>query len=296
MFQLKRVTEQAILSPIPQHEWEKTAVFNTGAIAENGLVHLLYRATDNVCDGKHGEYTSSIGYAVSRNGVDFSRLDLPVMVGEGAQESWGVEDPRITKIDDTFYMVYTGYGARFKGDFRMSLATSKNLLTWENRRVLLDEPNKDGALFSRKVNGKYLLLHRRMPAIWLCESENLYDFDNHKVIMEPIPNSWESEKIGAAGPPIEREDSWLLFYHAVDRHKVYRLGAALLDKQDPSKVLARLKEPIFEPELTWEKEGCVPNVVFSGGQVELNDTYYVYYGGADTAIGVAAIAKKDVVF
>lgn len=115
--------------------------------------------------------------------------------------------------------------------------------------------------------------------------------------MKPDPeNEWESKKIGIAGPPIRTDEGWLLIYHGVSNNSVYTLGIALLDLTDPSKVISRQKEPILEPELVWEKEGCVPNVVFSCGQIETEDDLLVYYAGADTVIGVAGIKKENLKF
>ncbi|MER3475131.1 MAG: glycosidase, partial [Armatimonadota bacterium] len=112
--------------------------------------------------------------------------------------------------------------------------------------------------------------------------------------MRPRPGTWESLKIGAGAPPIKTEYGWLLFYHGVDDNRVYRLGVALLDLKDPSKVIKRYDKPVLSPETQWEKEGQVPNVVFTCGAVEIDETYFVYYGGADTVIGVATISKKEI--
>ncbi|WP_026487091.1 glycoside hydrolase family 130 protein [Caldanaerobius polysaccharolyticus] len=302
MFKLKRLSDKPVLSPIKEHGWERAAVFNAAAIYEGGKFHLFYRASDNefVLNTEKPEemykFVSSIGYAVSDDGVSFERLSEPIMVGETEQEGWGVEDPRITKVDDRYYMLYTGFGGRDWTDFRICMAWSDDLKHWEGHKVVLDEPNKDAALLPEKVNGKYVLFHRRMPHIWIAYSEDLITWTDHKIVMSPIPGTWESKKIGIAGPPIKREDGWLLIYHGVDDNNVYRLGAALLDLRDPSKVVARQAEPILEPELKWEKEGLVPNVVFSCGAVEADGVYYVYYGGADTHIGVAAVEKSKVKF
>ena len=114
--------------------------------------------------------------------------------------------------------------------------------------------------------------------------------------MTTLPNGWESKKIGIAGEPILIEQGYLMIYHAVDDRHVYRLGAALLDRRDPTKVLKRLPEPILEPELPWEREGNVPNVVFSCGQVVHNGYLYVYYGAADTVIGAARVALSEISF
>lgn len=128
-------------------------------------------------------------------------------------------------------------------------------------------------------------------------SDDLKNWGNHRVLMSAIPDSgWESEKIGIAGPPIKTDLGWILIYHGVSKAKWYCLGIALLDLDDPSKVISRQKEPILEPELDWEINGHVPNVVFSCGQVIMDGVLIVYYGAADTVIGAASIPLQDIRF
>jgi predicted GH43/DUF377 family glycosyl hydrolase len=297
---LERLSHSPILSPVDGHGWEAGAVFNCAAISHNELVHLIYRATDITSNGQQGEYINSLGYAASSDGLSFSRLDRPILCNDVEQELRGPEDPRIVEIDGIFYMTYTGYGGRFPGDYRISLASSPNLISWQRHGVLLDEPNKDAALFPEKIGGRYVMLHRREPDIWLAFSDDLLHWDNHRSIMQPIPESyWESTKVGAAGPPVRTDDGWLLIYHGVGGEgdsRRYSLGIALLDLQDPTQVLARQSDPILEPEMDWEIDGYVPNVVFSCGQAIVGQDIYVYYGGADTAIGVASMSLQDVTF
>jgi Domain of unknown function (DUF377). len=302
MFRLKRLSDNPVLLPIKEHEWEREAVFNAAVIYENNKFHLFYRASNNkfILNTEKPEenykFVSSIGYAVSEDGINFKRFDQPVLKGETPQEAWGVEDPRITRIDNKYYILYTGFGGRSWLDFRICMAWSDDLKNWEGHRVVLDESNKDAALLPEKINGRYVLFHRRMPDIWVAYSDDLTVWYDHRIIMSPIPGTWESKKIGIAGPPVKMEDGWLLIYHGVDENNVYRLGAALLDLNDPSRVIARQREAILEPELDWEINGLVPNVVFSCGTVEVNGVYYVYYGAADTVIGVAVIEKEKVKF
>ena len=297
MIKLKRLLDRPVLLPKQENSWEAGAVFNCAVTSDDGLVHVIYRATDISSNGQKGEYISRLGYAVSSDGIDFDRLEQPILSNDVEQELRGPEDPRIVKIDSTFFMVYTGYGGRFDGDYRICLATSENLIDWRRHGAVLDEPNKDAALFPEKIDGKYVMLHRRAPNIWLAYSDDLKSWDDHTLVMKPMPHSeWESVKIGAAGPPIKTEDGWFLIYHGVSEHRRYCLGAALLDLKDPSKVIARQAEPILEPELDWEINGHVPNVVFSCGQVVIEDEMYVYYGGADTVIGVCALSMNDLRF
>ena len=297
MIQLKRYSDQPIFLPKKENKWEAASVFNAAAILDNGLVHLIYRATDISSGGQEGDYINSLGYAVSKDGIHFNRLEQPILANDVPQEARGPEDPRIVKIGETFYMLYTGYGGRFDGDYRICLATSPNLIDWQRHGVMLDEPNKDAALFPEKIGGRYVMFHRRPPDIWLAFSEDLITWVDHTVVMRALPDSpWENEKIGISGPPIKTEQGWLLIYHGVSKEMVYRQGIALLDLAEPTQVLARQSAPILEPELDWELFGHVDNVVFSCGQVVLGDEIYVYYGGADNAIGLATVKLQDIRF
>ncbi|MCD6120881.1 MAG: hypothetical protein J7K04_03510 [Spirochaetales bacterium] len=297
MIKLRRLSKEPVMKPRKHVKWEAGAVFNAASIYDNGLVHLLYRTTDIASSGKDGDFISRIGYAVSKDGLHFNRLEEPVLSNDVEQERRGCEDPRIVKIDETYYMMYTGFGGRFPGDYRICLASSKNLIDWKRHGVVLDEKNKDASLFPGLIGGKYVMLHRREPDIWIAYSDDLKQWYGHRSIMKPIPEStWECNKIGIGGPPLETKDGFLLIYHGTNKENVYSLGVALLDLEDPSKVIARQKEPVLEPVLKWEREGCIPNVVFSCGQVELEDRIIVYYGGADKVIGTAEIKKDEICF
>lgn len=300
MIRLTRLADEPVLTPDPSRPWERAAVFNPAVVYENGLFHLLYRACDrpfrlDTPVPRH-RFTSVIGHATSRDGIHFQRDPQPVLTGRGAQEAWGVEDPRVTRLGSEYVMLYTAFGGRSWDDVRIAMARSRDLVHWEDRRIVLDEPNKNAALFPERVGGRYVLLHRRHPDIWIAWSEDLRGWTDHRVLMRPREGAWDCRKIGAAGPPMRIPEGWLLFYHGVDERGTYRLGVALLDPDDPSRVLARQAEPVLEPEREWERRGLVPGVVFSCGAAEVGDAYYVYYGAADTVIGVAVLPKGDVRF
>jgi len=281
---LRRSPHNPILLPSPYHPWESLNVFNAAVVHHDGLFHMLYRAQGM-------DYVSSIGYAVSVDGLTWSRLDKPVFFPQEPWEKRGVEDPRITRIADTFYMTYTGWSS---AGTRACLARSRNLISWERMGVILPgEDNKDHVLFPEPINGRFVLMHRRPPDIWLAYSDDLIHWTDHKIIMQPRPGTWEHTKIGAGAPPIRTEKGWLVIYHAVDADMTYRLGAALLDLQAPSRVLARLNTPILEPEEPWERRGDVPNVVFTCGAVIMNGQLHVFYGGADRVIGVATCSLDE---
>ena len=286
---LKRYSEKPILTPKPYNLWENRYVFNPAVIYDGNLFHMLYRA-------QGFDMVSRIGYAVSIDGVNFNRFEEPVFFPTEVYEASGVEDPRITKIDDKYYMVYTAYSPY---GIRVAMASTTDFIKWEKHGIILpDIENKDAALFPEKINGKYVLLHRIPPDIWLAFSEDLIHWNNFVKIASPRKDMWDNLKIGAGGPPIKTKYGWLLLYHGVEKtdtnRPIYRLGFMVLDKDDPTKVIKRSIQPILEPELHWEISGGVPYVVFSDAIVEYEDRFLVYYGGADNYIGLAYIEKDKV--
>lgn len=286
---LERLSPDPILTPRKGVPWEKDAVFNCAAVYHDGTFHLLYRAVAHN-PGDHNR--SSIGYAWSRDGIHFDRLDEPVLSpGEVPDEAQGVEDPRVTRLGDTFTMLYTAYDATHTN---VAMASSRDLKTWAREGIIIPHElfgsNKDAALFPEPIGGRYCTLHRPPPDIYIAYSDDLHTWTDHQRVMSPeLP--WEAHKIGGGAPPIRTEAGWLEVYHGVDANSVYRLGLVLLDLEDPSKVVKRQPEPILEPETDWELFGDVPNVVFACGAVLLGAELWVYYGAADTVIGVA---KGDV--
>jgi len=289
--QLKRYSGNPILEPIKKNSWECGAVFNCAAVYDGEKTHLLYRAI-----GEYDIYISSLGHAVSDDGLNFQRHDQPVFEPKEEYERFGCEDPRITPIDGKYYITYTALSNKaWSGSGnRVALATTKDFRSFERHGIILpDMENKDAVIFPEKVKGKYIMYHRIMPDIWIAYSDDLIEWTGHKKVMEPRERLWDCKKIGAGAPPVKTEKGWLLFYHGVDDERFYRLGIALFDLEDPSKLIARQEEPILGPEEKWELEGDVSKVVFNCGVAEIDDTYYVYYGGADTVIGVATVSKTD---
>ena len=291
---LTRFSGNPILKPTKKSDWECGAVFNTAAVFDGKLVHLLYRA---ICN--YDTYISKIGHAVSEDGFSFKRFDQPVFEPQEHYERHGCEDPRITQIDGKFYMTYTALSSRaFSGTGnRVALASTENFRDFKRHGIILpDMENKDAVIFPEKVNGKYVMYHRIFPDIWIAYSDNLEEWYGFKIVMQPRAGLWDCKKIGAGPPPIKTDRGWLLFYHGVSGvrdDRVYCLGVALFDLDDPSKLIARQEEPIIEPVEKWELEGDVPKVVFQCGAIEKDGKYFVYYGGADTVIGVATVDKDE---
>jgi len=284
---LRRFIKNPILKPRRQNDWESKLVFNPGAIFENGLFHLLYRAVGD-------DEISRIGYAVSADGYEFFRFDKPVFTPRGVAESKGCEDPRIVCLEGKFYMTYTAYSNK---GVRVSLASTQNFIQWERYGVVLpDMENKDAVLFPEKINGKYVMLHRPMDpprSIWIAYSDNLLQWGDFKKVMEPIAGRWDGIGIGSASPPVRTEKGWLLIYHGIDKENIYRLGVALLDLNDPSRVIGRYPNPILQPEEDYELRGEVREVVFGCGICEVEDKYFVYYGAADRVICGATAEKRE---
>lgn len=300
---LKRYEGNPILKPT-RRWWETKWVYNNAAILDENKVKILYRARGE-------DYLSRFGYAESRDGftIDF-RSELPVFDAdpENPYERLGVEDPRITKMGDTFYVVYIAIslypsykqvpsfnlsdGPPWRA--RAAIATTKDFNSFQRAGIILeDEDQKDAMLFPEKIGGKFVLLHRRYPDACIAYSEDLKNWEDHTVILTPRKGSWESGRVGGGAPPLKTEKGWLEFYHAADRDFVYRIGVMLLDLNDPTRIVAKLDYPVLEPEMDYEKNGPVPNVVFTCGVVEKEGQYLVYYGGADSVIGVATVDKEE---
>lgn len=296
---LQRHPQNPLLLSDPTSTWETYHVFNPSVIYHNGLFHMHYRAQGL-------DWVSRIGYAISDDGITWNRLREPILMPQDGSDSRGVEDPRVTAINGRFYMCYTAYGRDFVGQpthagggIRPMIARSDNLITWERLgSIVTGEDNKDHVLFPRRVNGRFLALHRRWPRIWLAYSDDLITW--HETDMAPIfgprnDNAWESKSVGANGVPIETEHGWLLLYHGYGADHVYHFGVALLDLEKPTRVLKRPFAPIFWPEELWELKGDVPNVVFSNANPVVNGTVYVYYGGADHVIGLATCSLEELI-
>lgn len=298
-----RFGENPILKPALELEWQARCVFNPAAIYEDGKVHIVYRA--QAMDG-----TSVFGYASSTDGLHIDE-DLPdpiytprepFEIKEHPQGNSGCEDPRISRIGDKIFMTYTAYDGKHPPRVALTSINLDDFLQkrwyWERPRLIsLPETDDKDACIVKGKGDTYLAFHRMGVEIWLEVTNDLYFHEGRyltgKILARPRPGKWDSIKIGIAGPPMETKHGWLLLYHGVGESdkggNVYKVGAMLLDYDDPFKVIARTEEPVFEPETDYELYGEVPNVVFPCGSVIMNDIVYIYYGGADQVVGVAAM-------
>jgi predicted GH43/DUF377 family glycosyl hydrolase len=288
---MERYTGNPILHPVPEHPWESRGVFNAGVFYHKGAVHIFYRAFGN-------DNISRIGYAKSTDGFHINeRLPDPIFTPANDAESQGVEDPRVVKCDDQLLMAYTAvkeYGHRLI--YQVSLTSlcvadfEKRKWNWGARRLPFPGiRNKDAAVFPKKVNGRYVMLHRIEPDLCIAYSTDLDSWCDIRCIMKPRAEGWDDLKIGAAGTPFELTEGWLTLYHGVNMDNVYHLGVILMDKNNPEQILYRSKEPILSPQADYERFGKVPNVVFSCGDALIDGKLFVYYGGGDSSLNVATI-------
>lgn len=296
---LKRHPENPILKPITEHGWESKYVFNPTAVYEDGKVHIIYRAM-----GK--DQISTLGYASSIDGSNIKeRLDKPIYVPREDFEQKrklgysGCEDPRITKIDDRFYLCYTAHDGNDPTQIALSSISVSDFLkkrwNWSKPKIIScpKRNDKNACVISEKIKDKYVFFHRIGGCIWIDFKSNL-NFEEGswlggKLLICPNPKGWDSEKIGIAGSPIKTKEGWLLIYHGLSKQdKKYRLGAILLNLKSPDKIISKLDYPILEPEAEYEKKGLRPNTVFSCGSVVIKKRLFVYYGAADQVTCVAS--------
>lgn len=298
-----------IILPRPENNWEAWQTFNPGAVLLQNKVHFLYRAI-----GEDG--TSRFGYAASTDGFTVDeRLPYPVYEHPETERvfnvfsyfsggSWGgAEDPRMVALgeDTTLYVTYT---ACDRGELRVALTaiSFEDFLKkkWKWREpVLLSPPgeiHKNWLLFPEKINGRYAILHSIKPDIQIEYVDSLgFDSADYNYIRSyhsgppQKGHRWDKWIRGAGAPPVKTRDGWLLFYHAMDDDwSKYKVGAALLDLEDPTKVLYRAKEPVLEPSEQYETNGYKPGVVYASGAVVMDGNLFVYYGCSDNYIGVAS--------
>jgi predicted GH43/DUF377 family glycosyl hydrolase len=301
---LTRFEGNPIITPAFELDWQALATYNPAALYEDGKVHILYRAQS--ING-----TSVIGYAVSHDGFHIDEnLDDPIYFPRESFEikthstgNSGCEDPRITRIGDRYYMLYTAYDGTNPPRVALTSILVDDFLNrrwnWILPKLISHEgtDDKDACLIKGKIANEYLAFHRLGNDIWIDITNDLSFSENKtltgKILAQPRSDKWDNVKLGISAPPIETEKGWLLLYHGVsDPGNIYKVGAMLLDYEDPYHILARTDEPIFEPETEYEKVGLIPNVVFPCGAVVIKDTLFVYYGGADKVIGVATIPMK----
>lgn len=301
----KELFKRSPMNPIlTSKDWPYAAntVFNPAATMYNGKVLLLARVED-----RRG--FSHLTKAVSSDGISNWIIDekptLDPDPDNYPEEEWGIEDPRITWVEELnqYAVVYTAYS---KGGPLVSMALTKDFENFERLGPIMPPEDKDAALFPRRIDGKWLLIHRPIPAlygqrahIWISKSDDLKYWGEHQILIDArLGGWWDANKVGLCAPPLETPEGWLILYHGVRQTaagSIYRLGLALLDLENPFRVIRRSDEWVFGPQEFYEREGDVDDVVFPCGWIydEKTGEIKMYYGAADTCIAMATTNIRD---
>jgi predicted GH43/DUF377 family glycosyl hydrolase len=223
--------------------------------------------------------------------------EKPALVPDRFAEAYGLEDPRITYIDGTYYIVYKSVATN---GITQSIATTTDFVTYEKHGIILPPENMDAMIFPQKIGGKFAALHRPFPHMigqpnmWVGYSDDGIHWGEHTYLAGVLMGSWEGSRIGGGAVPFMTERGWLEIYHGATPDNRYSLGAMILDADQPNRVIARGKNPIMEPEAPYEVSGFVPNVVFSCGAIVDGDRVTIYYGAADTVIAGAEMSVSEI--
>lgn len=294
----RRLSATPILAPRGT-SWEAAGTFNPSVVIHHGKYVMLYRAQD-------ANGTSRLGYADSTDGIHFERRPEPVLSPEADYEkNGGVEDPRLVRFDGTYYLTYTGYNTK---DAQLCLATSTDLIQWEREGVILPAYKgnwnvgwtKSGAIVPEKIDGKYWMYFLGTTSIKTDEMGLAYSTDlvhwteaTQTPVLPRRPGQFDSRVVEPGPAPILTKNGIVLVYNGADDKLVYRVGYAVFDRKNPSRLLERAEAPLFVPEKSWEKAGQVPNVVFVEGMARRGTKYLFYYGGADKYVGVADVSLTE---
>jgi predicted GH43/DUF377 family glycosyl hydrolase len=332
---MAEVTKHGIFLEKTSNAFESKAVLNPATYQEGDTVNVFYRAVSD-------KDISSVGYCKTNGPTEVvKRSPKPILVPEHDYEIKGVEDPRIVKIDDAYYLTYTAFDGK---NARIAYAKSYDLIHFEKQGIIsanitykeaeklfasshlkdryyffssyMQEKagedillwEKNGILFPEKINGKFAMIHRILPEMQLIYFDDFEQLKDRDFWTEHLSNlaehviientEWyETRNIGAGAPPIKTEAGWLLIYHAVRElnvRRTYSVSAIMLDLDDPSKVVGKLKNPLFSPTEDWEKDSIEgKHVVFPSGTSIFNNKLYIYYGAADSRIGVASVEMDN---
>jgi len=265
------------------------SIFNAGAIKHDNQFILVCRV--EMPNGR-----SSFVLAKSHNGYDFKVDAFPCLTPEDHTEflpyvQWGIEDPRITQLNNRYYLTYTGHS---KYSPLVILSETKDFKDFLIHGPIAVPSNKDAVIFPAKIDDYYWKLdrpsaeHRR--DIWISRSPDLIHWGGFRMLIEPEQGTWEVDRIGASTPPVKTSEGWLLLYHGartLGTSTIYKLGVLLLDLNEPWIVKGKSKVPVLSPEYAYERVGDVGNVVFSNGWIIEGNKVMIYYSGADTNICLA---------
>jgi predicted GH43/DUF377 family glycosyl hydrolase len=247
---------------------------------------------------------SHLRVARSTDGIHFTVMPYPAMASATEYEGYGIEDPRITEIDDTYWVNYTAVSSL---GIATALASTRDFKTFERHGIMFSPDNRDVTIFPEKIRGQYAALHRPMPSgmglarptIWVARSVDMLSWGSHEFVADARDGTWDDAKIGGGAVPfrarVAGRDAWIAIYHGVTSSPLeYSLGALALDIEHPAKVIGRSREPIMRPEAPYEREGFFGGVVFTCGALVDGDRVRVYYGAADGVTAVADLSLQEI--
>ncbi|MFO7668709.1 MAG: glycoside hydrolase family 130 protein [Bacteroidales bacterium] len=241
---------------------------------------------------------SHLRLVCSEDGIHFKEPQAYAPIfGKGPQETFGIEDCRVTFLEQAYHLTYTKVSAVGVG---VGYMVTRNWKQFERCGMIFPPHNKDCAIFGERINNRYYALHRPSSPelggnyIWISQSNDLLHWGDHKCIAVTRESYWDSARIGAGAAPIRTDEGWLEIYHGANSENRYGLGALLLDLNDPSIVLSRSEEPIMEPTEEYERNGFFGNVIFTNGQLVDGDTITIYYGASDEVICMAEFSMKRI--
>lgn len=241
---------------------------------------------------------SHLRLAWSADGVHFVPEDRPLLMGEGPDETFGIEDCRVEFVGGSYRLTYTAVS---EAGVAVGLISTVDWKNFTRHGLIFPPHNKDTALFPEKIRDSWWALHRPSGLgpgghyIWLSSSPDLLHWGGHTCLAKTRPGMWDSERIGAGAAPIKTPQGWLEIYHGAGHDARYCLGALLLDLDQPGKVLARSEKPIMEPSEDYEKKGFFGNVVFSNGHVVDGDRIQLYYGASDSVVCGATLSVSEII-
>ncbi len=297
-----------LLLRVAERPEQKTGKISFPVLEAEGMKILEFDQDDPELDARDPrviryagqDYLTTLSHlrlVASEDGIHFTEpKGYAPLFGLGEWESYGVEDCRVARIGDDFFLTYTAVSP---AGVAVGMRSTRDWKSFSEPELIFPPHNKDCALFEEKIGGKYYALHRPSSPllggnfIWIAESPDLRHWGNHRCVARSLPGKWDGARVGAGAAPIRTPEGWLDIYHGATAEHRYCLGLLLLDLEEPWRVVARSEQPIMEPRADYERAGFFGEVVFTNGHVVRGDIVTVYYGASDSVICGAVFSLSD---
>ena len=297
---------------VAERPQQKENIISFPILTETGAIKIIeipkddpaLKATDaRVINYKGVDYLTTLSHlrllCSEDDKIFYEPAGYPALTGEGILQTFGIEDCRVTHLENKYWLSFTSVSDNGVG---VGLRTTTDWKNFQSHGMILPPHNKDCAIFEERINGLYYTLHRPSSVdiggnyIWLASSPDGIHWGDHQCIIKTRKEAWDSARVGAGAAPIKTAKGWLEIYHGANQQHQYCLGAFLMDLDDPSKVIARTEQPIMIPSTDYELSGFFGNVVFTNGHiVEADgDTITIYYGASDEFVCGATFSLKDI--